>query len=990
MLHPASRRFAGTALALALVTCEQVGAGVSETEELLVAVRLAGHPPGVIIPVLARGNQTLVPLGALCDALGLAVRVDPDRGRADGFIIEPQRGFELDLRRGTARSGSVEVMLAADDFLALSDDIYLELALAARLLPVDLAIERLAAVLEVRPREALPIELRDARRRRGHLTSEDPAGPRGLPIDHPRALFTVPVVDLAGSVSSREGSGTAATASTLLSGDLLYLDASLFLSGTDRDWNEPRWTLGRRDPGGRALGPIGATEAVAGDITFPRLPLVASTASGRGMFASNRPLDRATSFDRHTFRGALPPGWDLELYRDEELVAWVADPNTGFYEIPDVELRWGPNRFRLVFYGPRGERREEVVTFDVGEGQLTPGATEWRLAYLDEPTGLGSSRGSFEIEHGLSRRLSLGASISTVDVAGADRRYAGLNLRGALGRFLVGIEGSRSLDESTGAWRLTARTHVGRVRLGLEHEVFEAGFVSDPLLERFGPVRSRSLLRADGGIRIGLRQGLSLGTAVVWELLLGGGSVLDASVRLGWSAPGVFVTNQVTWTKLDGVDRSSETGRGTLLVSRHAGFGTLRAEIDYEVVPDSEVAGAALALERRLKRDLLLSVEASRSLRPGGTYEVLAELRRVRGTFGYGFGVGWSELTGALAQASVSLGVARDPHGERWVTDAQPLAAAGAVSVRAFLDLDGSGTWTEGDEPLEGVGFVVDRTVPRARTDAAGAAFIGRLPAWRPVRVAVASQTLEDPLQRPANEGVEVTPRPGVVASVDLAVQMTGELTGTVYLREGSRSSGRGGVRVELRNLADGTVLTARSAYDGFFELSRIPPGRYLLSVPFDELVRLEADGVVGNRIEVASSGGIFDGRNLVVQREPAATPTPIESAPLEAALLLAEASRTATVGETGQPDSGAPDGESWWALQVASMSTAAGARDVARAWEARLGRPVQITPVELDGLGTRYRVYAVGFPTAGEARDQLEQLAADGVTALGPLRLGE
>jgi hypothetical protein len=93
----------------------------------------------------------------------------------------------------------------------------------------------------------------------------------------------------------------------------------------------------------------------------------------------------------------------------------------------------------------------------------------------------------------------------------------------------------------------------------------------------------------------------------------------------------------------------------------------------------------------------------------------------------------------------VSLGVARDPQGERWVTDAQPLAAAGAVSVRAFLDLDGSGTWTEGDEPLEGVGFLVDRTVPRVRSDAAGVAFIGRLPAWRPVRVAVAGQTLEDP-----------------------------------------------------------------------------------------------------------------------------------------------------------------------------------------------------------------------------------------------------
>jgi hypothetical protein len=219
---------------------------------------------------------------------------------------------------------------------------------------------------------------------------------------------------------------------------------------------------------------------------------------------------------------------------------------------------------------------------------------------------------------------------------------------------------------------------------------------------------------------------------------------------------------------------------------------------------------------------------------------------------------------------------------------------------------------------------------------------------------------------------------------------MTGELTGTVYLREGGRSSGRGGVQVELRNLADGTVLTARSAYDGFFELSRIPPGRYLLSVPFDELARLEADGVFGNRIDVAGTGGFFDGRDLVVQREPAARPTPIESAPAEPIPVVAEAAPSATVGEARQRDSGTLAGASRWALQVASMSTAAAARDVARGWEARLGRPVLVAPVELDKLGTRYRVYAVGFPTAGEARAQLEELAAVGVTALGPLRFGE
>src|SRR3546814_18132484 len=66
--------------------------------------------------------------------------------------------------------------------------------------------------------------------------------------------------------------------------------------------------------------------------------------------------DLPDAFDKTTFRGDLPAGWDAELYRNGQLLAFTSPNGDGRYEFIAVPLQYGSNRFEIVLYGPQGQK----------------------------------------------------------------------------------------------------------------------------------------------------------------------------------------------------------------------------------------------------------------------------------------------------------------------------------------------------------------------------------------------------------------------------------------------------------------------------------------------------------------------------------------------------------------------------------------------------------------------------------------------------------
>jgi hypothetical protein len=189
--------------------------------------------------------------------------------------------------------------------------------------------------------------------------------------------------------------------------------------------------------------------------------------------------------------------------------------------------------------------------------------------------------------------------------------------------------------------------------------------------------------------------------------------------------------------------------------------------------------------------------------------------------------------------ARFSIGLGREPRQETWQANSLAIAGRGSVSARVFLDNNQDGIFNENDEAIENVGFTINGGYQKVRTDKNGIAFLTGITEHRPVNIAVAVATLNDPLWTPALEGMRIVPRPGQAMQLDFPVFSNGEIDGTIYLVKEDRTVPAGRVKVEAVNQQGRVIRSTTTEYDGFYVISNIPPGDYSVRVSPEQLNRL-------------------------------------------------------------------------------------------------------------------------------------------------------
>ena len=854
----------------------------SEVDLRLLSVSLDGSILADALPCYQDKNGVLVPLGEMSRLLELGIEVDIPAGRASGFFLSEDRRFDLDAGGGTATVEGMTKLFDPSRIELHSDDLYIDTTLLSEWLPLSLDVDLLGSIITVRPREKLPLQLRIERERAFERTGASAAPPHFPRLEIPYRIMDGPFIDQTLRFKSEplpgRGRVNGLESSTYLTGELLFVDASAFVTGSEDGIIDSRFSLGRKDPYGKLLGPLRAREVTVGDVFHPGLDLVAQPHSGPGLLVSNFPLQHPTQFDRQSFRGDLPPGWEVELYRGDELLAYARSRSDGLYEFLDVPLLFGLNAFRLQLYGPLGQRRTETRFFNVGETLTPKGQLYYRLVGNDPSArllGRGPAdvqqRASLELSIGLARSLSANASLATVEFAGSRHEYETLGIRAFRGSFFTDVD--VALDRSGGsAVQGTLQSRRGAVGFQLQHAILD-GFAS----ERFssaGPLRSRTSLRIDTVLPESFLPRIALLFDVRQDRLESGNQVTTLSGRASTFRKGLSVANELSWSFSGGQGGSFPArGTGDLLVNRYLRSCSFRGEVHYDVSPVWEITNVALTAERRLGQGLLVSAAIDRVVLDSLT-RLQAGFSKTEGTFGFGVTGDYSRPGGAGASIFLAVAAGRDPRNDTWHSQAHPLAGSGAVSGRAFLDANGNGIKDSNEEPIAGVGFLLNGGGSVVRTDEVGDAFLTNLAPYQPLDLSLASSTLEDPFWKPAREGVRIVPRPGKVALVDFPIQVTGEITGTVRLRRDGASHDASGVELQLVDAEGAVVMAVRSAYDGFYDFAQLRPGRYTLRIAAEETARHHLTALPAPReVEMAPAGTVLDGVDFELEGAPSANP---------------------------------------------------------------------------------------------------------------------
>jgi hypothetical protein len=504
-----------------------------------------------------RGYQTrggvCVDFADVIRALDLPVRLDRKSRRATGWIFSEAEYFLLDRDSFKVQNANAVMRLAPGDlhdtpegwFVATGalsqwfgvtfrpDMPNLKLVIeSARPLPFLQAIERKSRAARLRPAES----------------SFDLAALHRAEL--PYKAWRTPSVDVLVRAAWR-GGGNRDSARELqyeayASGEALgaSFDAR-FASDAHAMPASLRFKAYRVDAEAQLLGPLHATQVAAGDIETFAGALTGQSAVGRGVFISNRPVTRPARFGMTTLRGVMPAGWDAELYRNGQLVAYQGGREDGRYQFDDVSLLFGDNLLEVVLYGPQGQIRRERSNVPIGTDSIPASQTWYWAGIVDQGRDLVDFRTDFSdpltgwrwgvgVERGLDKRTTIGAETQSLVMEGRRHNYIEGTIRRAVSPMLLELSAAQELGSGR-AVRAQAIGRVGRIHVQAETLWVDGGYTSElvsPDDRRLYGLRLDTQLKAGNWrlpVGVGARRRQSRDGATVTEWVDGNPSSLRVS-----------------------------------------------------------------------------------------------------------------------------------------------------------------------------------------------------------------------------------------------------------------------------------------------------------------------------------------------------------------------------------------------------------------------------------------------------------------------------
>lgn len=828
-------------LKLAHQFVDRIGAGMAEADALMgIADSRAGArvlqpkiPDGTELILQARvgrdilqgdmiavqeSGRTFVSLQDFFSVLGFPIQINPETKQAQGWFIRETKLFHIDGKAGTV---SVDGKTYTIDPMTMREEdgeYRVTLDTLGTWFDMRFGLDVSRQMIVVDSTDPLPIQQRQARRAR-RVAKATGIPPSKLPRqEDPPALLDAPFVDVSLNTQARRSQtgqpfNKTLSSSVLTSGDFAGMTVKSFSSSTLQDKvNSVRLSARKISEDDDLLGPIKARAFEIGDVTPVSVPLAGGSGQEQGVRITNRKAGQSVTFTTTDIEGDAQPGWDVELYRGQQIVGFQEVSQDGRYDFQDVRLWAGPNDFRLVFYGLNGERREENRAIPVDLDAATGSGSTWSVSATrrnittynrlqSEQPEDGQVQLAATVERGLGDAVLLNGGLRSVPQDDTRKTYIEGGLSTVLGETLVMSNLAYDLDGEAAA-EISARRNFGQQRLGLRAQVNTSGYApgssgENPGVLDAGADLSGPLFSWDGN-HFGYALDVSYGALAENQSTLSAGQNLNASM-----GPLRF-NNSLSYTKKEGFDNDQDreeilnTFTGTFLHENNQ----FRASALYEIAPDPAMASVFASWLHKYTEKISTEIEAERFLK-SGLSQLNGRLNWRHENFTLSPRIEMDSDGRVIAAIGARTGLAADPRTGTPIFRGKALTGSGGLSAHVFLDNDGNGFFNTGDESVEGVEVVAVQARRHKETDADGMAFLTDLPTDRATDTTIDSSSLPDPSWIPASEGVSILPRPGRVSKIDFPLHKSGEIDGTVLLAPPRREPyPASGVRLYLYDMS--------------------------------------------------------------------------------------------------------------------------------------------------------------------------------------------
>ncbi len=844
---------------LSICLCGNVEADerISRPDEqlLILSVTIGALPLYDGVMTFWDGERLFIPLLEFMEVLEIPITGSIDEGVAEGWYRTENSRFLLNWER---RMLNLNGRMQAPDWSGIElheTDFYVDSRLITEWFDLELEIQFNASRINIPPGQGLVLEQRLERetrwRRMGSRSETQSVG--GDFVQYPREMLGWPAIDTrieARADSAMPGQFGGANLDLIAMGDFFRTEGIFSLTLRDEPFQPALIDTRVRLQRELTFNPHITWQG--GDIHTADFGILGPQLQGAGFRFGYLDEAQTIGLFRTTLRGEALNGWDVELYRNTELLAFTTVDTNNQYVFEDIPLNPGLNLLRFVFYGPQGQRRERDQQIVIDNETLPKGQQRWNffgmirnLSLLPQTINVEG----FELEDdisnwagGLSYRTSIGGrmeiggdALSHVLLDGSRRFYVSPFLRTSIGSWLLekrffqdftggngatfsarkfGISDSLTINytysnqfeseqfnqpesQSKVSDRVSARwtsnrIHQWPIALDLEHRQYERS------------EDGKSQRSTTGGFRVSHR----------WQDLAVGKSL---QVR---SNP----------------ELSDIVSGGWLLSYRRSRLD-FTAQLGYRLWPDLDLSSANLTTSWRrdekwtFRGNLNHSFDTNTATRVG--FSVIRNGQR------WIKSLNSNVTTDGRYQISFALSTSLHRPAESWELSAQSTANTYTVVAHVFLDKNGNGEFDAADEPLAGVRVSGGFGGKRVFTDETGKAIIEQLPSSQVVAVQIREDSLENPFWIPSTSVKRIRAHTGQTIVLSFPVMVSTEIDGTVYLHDDSGRRESSNVNLQLLDSHGKLVRELRSAFDGFYLFDQLPPGEYLLQVDPEQLKRL-------------------------------------------------------------------------------------------------------------------------------------------------------
>jgi hypothetical protein len=752
------------------------------------------RPDGVITSQISKGG-VVASLADFASILQLVINVDPDGQKAAGWYIRENRIFSLNMAKKevVTPQGTYKI---SDRVFSEGGDIFVPVQELALWFGFEADVRVSYQEIRINSDEMMPVQEKEERKKKKY-TGYEVSSP-SLPLGgETYTSVSVPIVDVSTrsnyqKLDGDENGDRTNQATIQTAGD--FAGGTLKTQSLVNDTNQlarARVTYEQDSLEGDLLGRFKAKHIELGDIRTAQTPIGGTVSQELGLRVTNTDPTRNFSRASTVISGNAIPGWDVELYRHTQFLGIIHVGDDGFYSFNDITL-FSDNNFRLVFYGPQGERHEETVNVPFDRTLLSQGegiydisvSFDGQNAYVNRDLkSSDEDRGSMKLVAMYEKPITDGLTGSVgvhSEIQDSRRNYVGsVGLSWIQNEALVNTNVAVD-NEGDGAAEFAVRRDFGNHEMNYTGEWRGANFDDDTRESDYDVDTFESSLSINGPLLLPFSNDLSAryNTGFVHEYESGGDTLTSSMLGLNMSYNNVSFYGDLRHKT--GNILSDDTLNSAANLNIRKGANNLYLTGDYEIMPNAEFKKFSASYARDFTDKLEMGLSVSKNIDQSMT-DYQARLDWQAGFIRISPSISYNSNDNFFAGVSTRFGLMREPiSGDIRMYD-KNISNNAFVSALVYLDKNGDGEYNKDDELLPDIIVSAPQNGRRATTNEKGIALFERMVDLRLTDVFVDKESLPDPAWIPGFEGVSILPRQGYVAKVEFPIHMSGELDGTVY-----------------------------------------------------------------------------------------------------------------------------------------------------------------------------------------------------------------